>query len=93
MRRVAIVSAILGVLIVADGIYQQVANYKGGETQQLLQTNVTLTDGVTLIISGAIVLVVSIVAFALSGRSAQSSAQSKSTQVNATPETRVPAKS
>jgi hypothetical protein len=90
MRRVAIISAILGVLIVADGIYQQVAKYNGGETQQLMQTNVTLTDGMTLIISGAIVLVVSIIAFALAGRSGQSSAES--TKVDATPETRVPAK-
>jgi hypothetical protein len=90
MRRVAIISAILGVLIVADGVYQHVTKYNGGETQQLLQTNITLTDGMTLIVSGAIVLVVSIIAFALAGRSAQSSAQS--TKAGATPETRVPAK-
>jgi hypothetical protein len=71
MRRIAIISAVLGVLIVADGIFQQVTSYNGGETQQLLQTNISLSDGLTLIISGAVVLVVSIVAFALAGRSAQ----------------------
>jgi hypothetical protein len=91
MRRIAIVSAILGVLIVADGIFQQVTSYNGGETQQLMQTNVSLSDGLTLIISGAIVLVVSIVAFALAGRSV--SAQSQGTRAPSTPEKRVPAKS
>jgi len=70
MRRIAIISAILGVLIVADGIYQQISKYNGGETQNVLNlSNVTLTDGMTLIISGAIVLVVSLVAFLLSMRS------------------------
>ena len=86
MRRIAIVAAILGVLIVADGIYQQVTSYKGGETQSLLQTNISLTDGLTLIISGAIVLVVAVIAFLLSGRSSQSA------NVPAKPESRVPAK-
>ena len=70
MRRISIISAILGVLIVADGIYQQISKYNGGETQNVLNlSNVTLTDGMTLIISGAIVLVVSLVAFLLSMRS------------------------
>jgi hypothetical protein len=68
-RRIALVSAILGVLIVGDGIYQQVTQYNGGEMQQLLQTNVMLTDGMTLIISGAVVLVVAVIAFVLSFRS------------------------
>jgi hypothetical protein len=72
MRRVAIVSAVLGLLIVADGIYQQVSAYNGGETQSVLNlSHVTLTDGWTLIISGAAVLVVSLVAFLLSGRASQ----------------------
>jgi hypothetical protein len=70
MRRIAIISAILGVLIVADGIFQQIVKYNSGETQNVLNLkNVTLTDGMTLIISGAIVLVVSLVAFLLSMRS------------------------
>jgi hypothetical protein len=71
MRRIALISAILGALIVADGIYQQVTAYNGGETQSLLNlSNVSLTDGMTLIISGAVVLVVALVAFLLAGRSA-----------------------
>jgi hypothetical protein len=72
MRRLAIVSGILGLLIVADGIYDQLTNYKGGETQNVLNlSNVTLTDGWTLIISGAVVLVVSIIAFLLAARASQ----------------------
>jgi hypothetical protein len=74
MRRVALVSAILGLLIVADGIFQQVTRYNGGETQSVLNlSNVTLTDGWTLILSGVAVLVVSIIAFLLAGRGGQQS--------------------
>jgi hypothetical protein len=77
MRRIAIISAILGALIVADGIYQQITQYKGGETQNVLNlSNVTLTDGMTLIISGASVLVVSLVAFLLSMRASSPSGNS-----------------
>ena len=89
MRRVAIVSAVLGLLIVADGIFQQVTNYKQGETQNVLNlSNVTLTDGWTLIISGAVVLVVAVIAFALSARPAQSTPVST---VSAPSGTNVPA--
>jgi hypothetical protein len=89
MRRIAIVAAILGVLIVADGIFQQVTSYNSGETQTVLQTSLTLTDGWTLIISGAGVLVVAVIAFVLSGRTNN---QTQSAQVPAKPEFRVPAK-
>lgn len=72
MRRIAIVSLILGLLIVGDGIFQQIVKYNGGETQSFLNlSNVTLTDGMTLIISGAIVLVVAVVSFVLSLRESQ----------------------
>ena len=36
MRRIAIISLILGLLIVADGVFQQIVKYNGGETQNLL---------------------------------------------------------
>ena len=72
MRRIAIVSLILGVLIVGDGVFQQIVKYNDGETQNLLNlSNVTLTDGVTLMISGAIVLVVAVISFLLSLRGTQ----------------------
>jgi hypothetical protein len=59
-----------------------------------MQTKISLTDGMTLIISGAIVLVVSIVGFVLAGRSisAQSTPSAQSTKAPSTPEARVPAK-
>jgi hypothetical protein len=72
MRRIAIISAILGALIVVDGIFQQIVKYNSGETQNVLQSNVTLTDGMTLIISGAVVLVVALIAFLLSTRASSS---------------------
>jgi hypothetical protein len=72
MRRIAIVSLILGLLIVGDGIFQQIVKYNSGETQNVLNlSNVTLTDGMTLIISGAIVLVVAAISFLLSLRGSQ----------------------
>jgi hypothetical protein len=72
MRRIAIVSLILGLLIVGDGVFQQIVKYNDGETQNLLNlSNVTLTDGVTLMISGAIVLVVAVISFLLSLRGTQ----------------------
>ena len=72
MRRIAIISLVLGLLIVADGIYQQVTRYNSGETQSVLNlSNVTLTDGWTLIISGAVVLLVALIAFLMSGRAGQ----------------------
>jgi hypothetical protein len=81
MRRIAIISAILGALIVADGIFQQIVKYNSGETQNVLNlSNVTLTDGMTLIISGGIVLIVALIAFLLSMR-ASSSPSGNSPQV------------
>lgn len=75
MRRIAIVSAILGLLIVADGIFQVLTKYNSGETQDLLNLGkVMLPDGVTLIISGAVVLVVALIAFLRSDRASQQKA-------------------
>jgi hypothetical protein len=72
MRRIGIVSLLLGLLIVGDGIFQQIVQYNDGETQNLLNLkNVSLSDGMTLIISGAIVLVVAIIALLKSSRPRQ----------------------
>ena len=77
MRRIAIISAILGALIVVDGIFQQIVKYNSGETQNVLNlSNVTLTDGMTLIISGGAVLVVALIAFLLSMRASSPSGNS-----------------
>jgi len=75
MRRVALISGVLGLLIVGDGVYQLLANYNSGETQDLLHLGkVMLPDGLTLIISGAVVLVVAVIAFLLPARSPQQKA-------------------
>lgn len=84
MRRIAIISFVLGLLIVADGIYQQVTRYNSGETQSVLNlSNVTLTDGWTLIISGAVVLLVALIAFLMSGRAGQDAGASAKTESRA----------
>jgi hypothetical protein len=72
MRRIGIVSLLLGLLIVGDGIFQQIVQYNDGETQNFLNLkNVSLSDGMTLIISGAVVLVVAIIALLMSSRPRQ----------------------
>jgi hypothetical protein len=72
MRRIGIVSLILGLLIVGDGIFQQIVQYNDGETQNLLNlSNISITDGMTLIISGAVVLLVAIIALLLPARPPQ----------------------
>ncbi len=70
MKRIAIIGAILSLLLIADGIYMVASKYKGGETQAW-----NLPDGWIIIISAAIMLVASLLAFVLSSRSSQSAKQ------------------
>ena len=69
MNRIALVGVILGVLLVADGIYMVATKYNGGETQWL-----GLLDGWIVVISAAIVLVASVLAFFFVGRPAKPAA-------------------
>jgi drug/metabolite transporter (DMT)-like permease len=64
MNRIALVGAILAVLLAADGIYMVVSNYNDGETQVF-----GLLDGWIVVISAAVVLLASSLAFVLSSRS------------------------
>lgn len=64
MRRIALIGIILGLLLVADGIYMVVSQYNGGETQAW-----NLPDGWIIIISAAVLLVASVLAFVLPSRS------------------------
>ena len=66
MRRIGIIGMILGVLLIADGIYMVAAKYNGGETQAW-----NLPDGWIIIISAAVLLVASILAYVLPARSRQ----------------------
>ncbi len=69
MNRIALVGAILGVLLVADGLYMVATNYKDGETQLF-----GLLDGWVVVLSAGIVLVASVLAFVFTGRSAKPAA-------------------
>jgi hypothetical protein len=75
MNRIALIGAILGVLIVADGLYMVATNYNDGETQSggLLGSG-GLLDGWILVISAAIILVASVLAFFLLDRPAKPAA-------------------
>jgi hypothetical protein len=66
MRRIALIGGILGLLLIADGIYMVASKYNGGETQAW-----NLPDGWIVIISAAILLVASVLAYVLSSRSLQ----------------------
>jgi uncharacterized membrane protein HdeD (DUF308 family) len=63
MKRIAIVGSVLGLLLMADGIYMVVSRYNDGETQAW-----NLPDGWIIIISATVLLVVSLLAFILSSR-------------------------
>ena len=73
LRRIAIITAILTVLIAIDGIYMLVTRYNQGETQ-----NFNLPDGTTVLIAAGLLLVCAIVAFVLSTRSRSAVAEPKS---------------
>jgi hypothetical protein len=60
MKRIALIGAILGLLLVADGIYMVVSKYNDGETQAW-----HLPDGWIIIISALILLVASVLAYVL----------------------------
>lgn len=67
LRLLSIIAGILTVLLAIDGIYMLVAQYNGNETQ-----NFGLHDGATVLIAAGILLVVTIIAFVMSTRAANS---------------------
>lgn len=70
LRRIAIITAILTVLVAIDGIYMLVTRYNQGETQ-----NYNLPDGTTVLIAAGLLLVFTIVAFVLSVRAPRTVAE------------------
>lgn len=70
MKRIAIIGAILGLLLVADGIYMVASKYNGGETQAW-----NLPDGWIIIISAVVLLVASVLAYVLPSRPQQASTE------------------
>jgi hypothetical protein len=63
MKRIAIISAVLTVLLGLDGIYMTVAKYKAADVNQF-----KLSDGGTVIVAALILLVITIVAAVLAKR-------------------------
>ena len=70
LRRIAIITAVLTVLVAIDGIYMLVTRYNQGETQ-----NYNLPDGATVLIAAGLLLVFTIVAYVLSVRASQTVAE------------------
>ena len=71
MKRIALIGALLAVLLITDGIYMVASKYNGGETQAW-----NLPDGWIIIISAVILLLASLLAFAVPARSQQGSTPS-----------------
>ncbi|HLW02934.1 MAG TPA: hypothetical protein VKT82_30040 [Ktedonobacterales bacterium] len=69
MNRIALVGVILGVLLVADGLYMVATNYNDGETQLF-----GLLDGWIVVISAGVILLASLLAFVFTGRPAKTAA-------------------
>ena len=76
MKRIAIIGMILGVLLVADGIYMVATKYNSGETQAW-----NLPDGWIIVISAAILLIASILAYVLPSRSQQTTTPTTTQEV------------
>ena len=67
MKRIAFVCLALTILLGADGVYMTIAHY-GGSDQA---SSHGLSDGTTVLIAAGILLVVTIMAFVMSRRSAR----------------------
>ena len=81
MKRIAIIGIILAILLIADGIYMVATQYNGGETQAW-----NLPDGWIVIISAAVLLVVSLVAFVWPARSQPTARSKRDIESRAEPE-------
>jgi Na+(H+)/acetate symporter ActP len=86
LRRIAIVGAILTVLVAADGLYMVLANYKPDDTSNNGFGNFHPSDGQTVLIAAGLLLIVTIVSFALSMRSHPEAAKSTVNPETAGPE-------
>lgn len=85
MRLIAIIGGILTVLVGIDGLFMVLTHYKPDDVN-----NYTLSDGATVLVAAAILLIVSVVAFVLSNRAnaAQTiaSAEAKQSEPQVEPE-------
>jgi hypothetical protein len=60
LKRLWIAGAILTVLLALDGLYMVLSNYKPGDTAN---NTLHMSDGVTVLVAAALMLVITIAAF------------------------------
>jgi drug/metabolite transporter (DMT)-like permease len=68
LKRISIVGAILTVLIAIDGLYMVFTNYHPDDTSNNGFGSFHPSDGVTVLIAALLLLIVTVIAFALSTR-------------------------
>jgi len=69
VRRAALVSAILTVLLLADGLYQVLSGYQPGDQNAFTgNPNLILSDGQVVLISAGFLFLVTVVMWALARR-------------------------
>lgn len=68
LRRIAIISAVLTVLVALDGIYMTVANYHPDDTANNGFGSFHPSDGITVLIAAALLLILTVFAFVQSNR-------------------------
>ncbi len=64
MKRIALMSAVLTVLVGADGLYMEMTNYQPKDVNHF-----NLSDGGTVLVAAGFLLLITIAAFILSRRS------------------------
>lgn len=65
LRRIAIAGLILTLLVAIDGIYMVASNYKPDDTSS---NTLHMSDGMTVLVAAALLLIITVVAFVLSQR-------------------------
>jgi uncharacterized membrane protein len=68
LRRIAVITAALTVLVALDGIYMLAVNYHPDDTSNNGFGSFHPSDGTTVLIAAALLLIFTVVAFVMSGR-------------------------
>ncbi|MBV9227885.1 MAG: hypothetical protein JOZ18_01135 [Chloroflexi bacterium] len=73
MRRIAIAGAILAILVAIDGLFMIITNYKPDDSSSNI---FHLSDGGTVLLASALLVIIAIVAFVLSNRTHSAATES-----------------
>jgi hypothetical protein len=72
VKRAALVFAVAAVLLLADGLYQDVTHYQPGDHNPIFgNPRITVSDGTTVLIAAGLLIAVSIGMWVLAGRGRQ----------------------